>query len=189
MTGSFPTYRYSVDADDRLSAVDSAWLAFANENGASQLTAAAVLGRRLWDFFAGRQLATLYAELHARIRRTGRTAVVPCRCDSPTVRRHTRLTIAPGPHGVLHYEAVLLHVEPRTAMPLIDLQAKRSPALATLCSCCKRALLEPEGWLELEEFCLRLRLFETEHAPEVRHCLCPDCAHVLRDAPRPAYVG
>ena len=44
-----------------------------------------------------------------------------------------------------------------------------------MCSCCTRALLEPIGWLDIEQVSFKLRLFETRKVPEIRYTVCPDC--------------
>jgi hypothetical protein len=142
-----------------------------------------VLGRPLWDFVAGKESRRWYAEIHARVRRTSQTLVLPFRCDSPTVQRQMRLTITPGERGELHYESVLLRVESQRSVALIDPEQPRANAMLTMCSCCKRALLEPVGWLEVEEISIRLRLFESQHVPQLCYTICPDCANVLRDSP------
>jgi hypothetical protein len=52
----------------------------------------------------------------------------------------------------------------------------------TLCSCCKQALIEPLGWLDLEEVVARLRLLEKETTPQLRQSICPVCADAVRSA-------
>jgi hypothetical protein len=175
-----PKYRYRVDSSDALVWVDSWWLAFARENGATELTENRVLGRNLWDFVADAETRKLYQAIHDRVRHSGRPAVLPFRCDSPTINRHMRLTITRGRNGDLHYESVLLHVELRRRLGLLARDHPRSEAFLTLCSCCKKAMIEPTGWLELAEVVVRLRLLERERVPRLRHVVCPDCAIQLR---------
>jgi hypothetical protein len=176
-------FLYRVDANDLLVWVDSWWLAFARENGASELTEARVLGRSLWDYIADDGTRRLYREIHEQIRASGRRAVLPFRCDSPTVRRHMRLTITTGDAGRLCYESVLLLVEPRSRLRLLDRDFPRSEDLLTMCSCCKRALIESVGWLDIDEVAARLRLFERQRAPQLRHAVCPECAHAPSRSP------
>jgi hypothetical protein len=175
-----PKFHYRVDAGDEIVWVDAWWLAFARENGASDLTEEHVLGRSLWNFIEDDETRTLYQEIHQRVRDTGRPAILPFRCDSPHVDRHMRLTITRGPDRQLCYESVLLRVETRRQLPLLARHQPRSEAFLTLCSCCKKALIEPAGWLDLAEVVVRLRLLEQERVPRLRNVLCPDCACELR---------
>jgi hypothetical protein len=171
-----------VDAADVLIAVDAPWLAFARENGAADLDERAVLGRSLWDFVAGDGLCALYREIHSRVRSRGVPVVLPFRCDSPSLQRHMRLKITRANDAHLEYESVLERVVPQGPFEILDPTRPRSHAMLTLCSCCKRALLEPVGWLELEDVSVRLRLFETKKVPELRHTLCPECVDTLKKA-------
>jgi hypothetical protein len=180
---SLAKYRYRVDADDLLVWVDSWWLAFARENGAADLTADRVLGRSLWEFIADAGTRELYKEIHSRIRATGRASLLPFRCDSPKVCRHMRLTISQDGDGQLLYESVLLRVEPRRDFRFLDRDCPRSDAFLTMCSCCKRSLIESAGWLEVEEVAVRLGLFERPRGPQLRHTICPSCALAAGNLP------
>jgi hypothetical protein len=173
-----PKYRYRVDAADLLVWVDAWWLAFAQENGAPELTEELVLGRCLWDFVGGCATQELYRDIHGRVRSTGTAVVLPFRCDSPTVRRHMRLTITREDPAHLFYESVLTRVEPCDFLPILDPAFPRSQAVLTICSCCKRALVEASGWLEIEDAAARLGLFEKPKAPELTYTVCDDCANV-----------
>ena len=169
-------YRYRVDAADQLVWVDERWLAFARENGATELTEERVLGRSIWDFVSGDATRRVFLELHDRIRQTGKTIVVPFRCDSPTLKRHMRLTISRADAGQLLYQSVVIRVEPQRRLRVLDMSKRRSSAILTMCSCCKRALLESRGWLDVEDVSVRLRLFEAREIPSLRYTVCPECA-------------
>lgn len=173
-------YRYRVDAADVLVWVDSWWLAFARENGATELTEQRVLGRSLWDFVADSGTRELYQQIHRQVRAGGQLGVLPFRCDSPTVSRHMQLTITLGDAGQLSYQSVLLRAETHPMLGLLARDQLRSDALLTMCSCCMNALIEPVGWLELTEVVVRLRLLELERAPRLRYAMCPDCTAQLR---------
>jgi hypothetical protein len=174
-------FRYRVDASDVVVWVDSWWLAFARENGATELTEAAVLGRSLWDFVAGSETQRIYRELHVQVRRSGRPAVVMFRCDSPSLQRHMRLKVTRDDEDLL-YESVLLRVEPQHYLSVLDAEQPRSDSFLTMCSVCKRALLETSGWLNVDDICNRLRLLERPRIPELRYAICPDCITAVRGA-------
>ena len=175
-------YRYRVDAADVLVWVSELWLAFAKENGAADLIEESVLGRSLWDFVSGDELRRLYAEIHSRVRLSGTPVVLPFRCDSPSLQRHMRMTITREDAGQLAYDSVLVRAVPQRPLEILDSRWKRSAAVLTMCSCCKRALLEPVGWLGLDDVAVRLQLFEAEKVPELRHTICPECANTLRSS-------
>lgn len=168
-------YRYRIDADDRLVWVDRLWLAFASENGASELTEDFVLGRLLWDFIVGDETCQVYSSIHTRVRGSGQPVVIPFRCDSPTLKRHMRLTIAREEAGQLLYMSSLLRVEPQRELPALDRALPRSLNFLTMCSFCKRTLLESVGWLDVEDVSARLGLFEAPVVPELRYVVCPEC--------------
>jgi hypothetical protein len=179
MTAEFLTCRYRVDEADLLVSVDDIWLAFAAENGAAELDEASVLGRPLWEFVAGDETRRLYSEMHTRVRQKKTPVVLPFRCDSPSLRRHMQLTISAWDADQLTYESVLLRVEPQRPLGIFDSMRPRSNSILTVCSCCKRALLEPAGWLDVEEVSTKLRLFETQKVPDLRYAVCPNCTKLI----------
>lgn len=182
-------YRYRIDSRDELIAICPLWLAFARENGALHLTADAVLGRSLWDFIDGAETKRLYQTLLRRVREKAIALVVPFRCDSPTLRRYMRLEIVPLAEGCVQFDGVLERVEPTSQYPLLDPAYPRSHHLLTICSCCKRVLVETCGWLEVEDAIARLRLFEKPKVPQLRNCLCPACASAACELPASANPG
>ncbi len=175
-------YQYRIDATDKIVWVDTLWLAFANENGAAELTQESVLGRPLWDFIAGDGTRRLFAELHSRVRTSLNSVLLPFRCDSPSLKRHMRLHISAGDEGELFYESTLVRVEPQRYVAALDPEQTRSSCVLTMCSCCKRALLETVGWLELEDIAARLHLFDSPEVPDLRYSVCPDCGQTVRNA-------
>lgn len=184
MRPDLPTFRYRVDAANRLAWIDPWWLAFAQENGATELTEASVIGRTLWDFLADDLTKSLYREVHARIRTTGKAAVIPFRCDSPTLKRNMRLVITPLPLGQLGYESTLVSVEPIARQQILDPGVRRSSDQVTMCSCCKRCLIESHGWLEPEDVMRLAVVLQKQRVPCIRYAICPDCAGVLSESPK-----
>ena len=182
MAVEIPRYRYRVDAADVLIWVDALWLAFARENGAAELTENLVLGRSLWEFVADDETCRLYRAIHARVRSSGKTVVLPFRCDSASLQRYMRLTITRDNQGQLTYESLLVRAVPQRPLQVLESTRTRSDAYLTMCSCCKRALLEPVGWLDVEDVSVRLRLLEAPKVPQLRHTICPECADTLKNA-------
>lgn len=175
------SYRYAVSADDVVVAVDTLWLAFARENGAAELTESSVLGRSLWDFVEGEALRAVYSDIHARVRAAGKTATFYFRCDSPLLKRHMRMTISPGETGQLIYASQVVWTEPQRNLALLDVDRLRSKSYLTICSCCKKAMLEPDGWQDIESVSRTLGLLETGQVPQLRHTICPACSETMRN--------
>ncbi len=182
-----PVYRYCLDEANVIVCVDHWWLAFAQENNAAGLNENTVVGRALWDFIADEPTRMLYQEINDHVRASGNPIKVPFRCDSPTLQRYMQLTISKQANGKLLYESALLRAVPQRRLAVLDSQQKRSNAFLTMCSFCKRTLIEPSGWLAMEDISLNLRMYDKQTVPELRYTVCPDCANELRHQERPAH--
>lgn len=145
-------------------------------NGAVDLTQEAVIGRLLWKFLEGEATRSFYRALHAQVRATKQPAVIPFRCDSPSLRRYMRMTIHHEETGQLRYECRMVRTETQRHLKILHPTQARSRACLPVCSCCRRVLLEPMGWLEMLDMSVRLGLFEDELVPRLRHTICPKCA-------------
>lgn len=167
-------YRYRIDPDDRIAWVDARWLAFAQENGAPELTGD-VVGQSLWRYIAGDATCEVYRRLHSEVRLRRRPIVVPFRCDSPSLRREMQLVVSSDERGEIHYESTILLAAPCPPTNVFDASLSRGRSLLTMCSCCKRVLLEPEGWLEIDEASVRLEVLNAATPPQLRYEVCPGC--------------
>jgi hypothetical protein len=177
-------YQYRIDKDDTIVWVNDSWLAFAKENNAAELTDSLVVGRCLWTFIADKETCDIYKSLYSRVRDRHETAIVPFRCDSPNVRRDMRLTISKDDTDeTLLCESVIVQVLPHRYLSVLDLERSRTKEILTMCSCCKRVLVEPEGWVDVEAFCERLRDRGRTIRPATRHSLCLNCSKLLKYFP------
>lgn len=175
-----PIYRYSLNEDDVITGVDHWWLAFAQENNAVSLTEKSVVGQAIWEFISDWPTRMLYKEIHERVRASGNPITIPFRCDSPTLQRHMQLTISKDDGGQILYESILVRAAPQRHLDILDQDKKRSIAFLTMCSFCKRSLIEPAGWLEMEDISLKLRLYDQQTVPSLRYTVCPECeSHML----------
>ena len=172
MIGAY--YSYRVDADDRIREVDAAWLDFAIENDAPELTAEAVLGRSLWDFVDGDAICKLYGMIFASLRAKPSEVKLPFRCDSPTRIRQMLMTLRSERGGGIAMETQLFHSEERAPVLLFDRKAPRSPEGLPICSVCLRVGLSGE-WVDAAEAVVRRRLFSQERPPRLDETVCPDC--------------
>jgi len=179
------TFDYSVDQNDTVVSVNDAWLAFARENRASELTRDHVLGQPLWKFIAGRDTRLLYGELFRKVRTHRQSIELPFRCDSPDRFRFMRLALKPGPRDSIDCRGILLREQERPFFSILDRSFPRSPTTLRMCSVCKKLFVFDARWLELEEAIRELDLFESAALPEIEYSVCGVCA----SAPRQSAAG
>ena len=172
-------YQYTIDSDDKMTSVSTLWLAFARENGAPELTRDFVIGKELWTFVDGEMTKLLYQELVRNVRERDTEIVIPFRCDSPSVRRDMRLEVKQIGQGSIRFDGVLMSAEPRSYLPILDRRVPRISDYVTICSCCKLALVETVGWLNLEEAVVHLKCLEGDSEPRLQYSLCPECTFKL----------
>jgi hypothetical protein len=180
--------RWRVDAHDVIDRVGGGWDSFAAENGAPGLMGRSVLGRSLHDFVAGDENRRIHRQLLRAVRARRAPIALPFRCDSPDLRRHMRLEMRPAGDDAVEFQAILLRVEPRAHLRLLDASQPRSHRLVVCCSFCHRIRAEEHGgWLEIDTAAERMGLLETERPPALAHGVCPSCKErLLRLRDRPA---
>jgi|GEM_PF-5776823 len=91
-----------------------------------------------------------------------------------------QLTVSKDAGGQLLYESILVRAVPQRNLDILDQDKKRSIAFLTMCNFCKRSLIEPEGWLEMEDISRKLRLYDRQTVPSLRYTVCPECERHLR---------
>lgn len=172
---------YEVDGQDRVVRIDGAWDEFASANDAPELVAASVRGTLLWDHVAGDETCQLYQGLFRRVRQMQSPALVPFRCDGPTVRRFLELEIRPGPDQSVSLDSRILREEPRAAAPLLGRSTARSRKMIVACSWCRRVAGPAGEWLEVEDAVSKLDLFDIMPLPQISHGICPNCLAALKN--------
>ena len=165
---------YECDSEFRVVSVDPAWSEFAVANGAPELVSPGPLGRSLWSYIADPTTAYVFRQLFDKVMATGRSASVPIRCDSPTMRRYLNLTIDRRTGGGVRMTSTVVRLEPRPSVALLEPDRPRDAGMLKMCSWCKRAQLEGE-WVEVEELTTALRLFERDTLPQITHGMCDEC--------------
>jgi len=169
-----------VDAEDRIAFVDASWAAFAKENGAPALTAECVRGASLWNYVSENATQEFYRIFMRKVRATGRTIVVPFRCDGPECRRFMEMAIMSLGAGALEFRSVLLREEARLRVDLLDPDFPRTEQWLTLCAWCKK--VKAAKWVEVEEAVRELGLFEQARLPQITHSVCPACEQAFESA-------
>jgi hypothetical protein len=170
------TFLYSIEADDTLGSVSEAWLEFARENRADELTRENVLGRPIWRFIAGDETRRLYEGLFQRVRSGDEAIEVPFRCDSPDRFRMMRLVLRPGRQGRIECEGILVREQERPFYSILDKAFPHSDARLRMCSLCKRVHAFDLRWMELEDGIREMRLFDTTEPPELDYVICDACS-------------
>ena len=160
---SVPRYRYTVNAHDVITAVSPNWLAFAQENGVAGpygTGRAGTVPLALYRRFPNHPPLSSRASTRSH-ERPSNHAAISLRLAGGAA--YMRLEISCKPQGSIQFEGLLERVEPTEWFKGVDSHAPRSRDSLTLCSFCKRALVEPRGWLEIEDAISRLHLFETRN--------------------------
>ncbi|MFN6963441.1 MAG: PAS domain-containing protein [Pyrinomonadaceae bacterium] len=173
----WPTVKYRIGKDDRLSFVNEAGRAFALENDAPELAGGDLVGRSLWDFIADPETREVYRMILARVR-AGRTVELDVRCDAPDVSRLLRLAIRRHDDDEIEFECSTLAVAPRPReASLIDRGARRARDwVVIVCSWCKRVQTPRTGqWVEIDDAVRDLGLLAREVLPGLSHGICRSC--------------
>jgi hypothetical protein len=169
------TYAYSIDADDAVASVSDAWLEFARNNRAPELTRDYVVGQTLWRFIAGRETRRLYEELFARVRVFHKPIEIPFRCDSPDRFRFMRLILGSASQDSIKCEGILIREQERPFFSILDRAFPRTKASLPMCSLCKRILVFGARWVEPQDAIRELDLFDSASPPEIEYLICDDC--------------
>ena len=175
---------YRVDAEDRITFVDASWVAFAGENGLPALTAEFVKGTSLWNYISEGATQDYYRNIIKHVRTTGRTVVVPFRCDGPECRRFMEMSVAGLDAGALEFRSVLIREEARSRVDLFDPDFPRTEQWLTVCAWCKK--VDAAGWVEVEEAMRQLGLSNQARLPRITHGMCPACGGKFETKIRPA---
>ncbi len=172
-------HSYRIDGSDHMVFVCPNWLAFANENAASELTEETVIGRPPWQFIADVDCRAVYQTLFSIVRRDVEEVDFPFRCDSPTIRRemHMHISRLPGDHIQLDTE--LLKEESQPYISLLDPKVKRSDKWMTSCAWCNRVKTDSGNWIALQESLRSMAPFLEREFPNLTHGICPPCQDIL----------
>jgi len=170
------TYRYRIDGDNVIIGVSDNWLSFAEKNGGDgRCHPNRVVGMSLLDFVQDMETVHLYEIIIEKVRKTGKPAKFPFRCDSPGTRRFMELVVIPREGGGVELASRAIRTEPRPLVRLLEDDAERSEDFLRVCSMCKKVALSEDRWVEAEEAVTALGLFEKDRMPQLTHGICPAC--------------
>jgi hypothetical protein len=174
------SFIWTIDGADKLIHVNDAWLAFAAENTAPQLTAALILNQPIWRFIQGQETKYLYQQIFQRVRAGQSPVTFPFRCDSPDCRRFMEMRLSLLPDAAIQFTGHILREEWRDPVDLLDASRNRSGELVTVCSWCKKIHITGMGWEEVEVAIRALDLFGQLSMPRMTHTICDSCRRALR---------
>jgi hypothetical protein len=172
---------YTIDADDRLVLLNPAAVSVFAPAASS---AAALLGRSIWDFIPGSQIRQLWQVLYSRARAAGVPVFVPMRDDTPSLRRLVDLELHPlADRSIQHiYECVW--TEARPAIALLDPDYPRDERSLPSCTWCRRIQVRFGVWEEIEQAQQTLRIEAVESLPTLKPAVCANCKQsVLKTFP------
>ena len=170
-----PSCAYTLDHLNRVIDVDDAWLQYAQENRAPELTRERVVGRSVLGFVGGKATRRLYEALYRRVRAGAGPVEIPFRCDSPNRFRFMNLVLRAGRQGIIECEGVLIREQDRPYFSILDRYFPRSDERLPTCSLCKRIQAYGSRWLVLEEAIRELKLFGSLNAPHLEQTVCDEC--------------
>jgi len=176
------SYIYKIDDHDRIQFVNSAWLRFAQENDAPELTESAIIGEQIWRFISGAETTTLYKSIFLRIRTEHVKFKIPFRCDSPTIIRFMELTLSSLPDNGIELSGNLLQNKKRKYNALFDATVSHSRKKLEICSLCRRVRKDKGEWLEPNEAMVKFKLFNNTHPPRLIESVCSLCNILLTNA-------
>jgi hypothetical protein len=174
------SFIWTIDGADKIVHVNDAWLAFARENTAPQLTASLVLGQHIWRFIQGQETIYLYQQIFGRVRAGKAPVTFPFRCDSPDCRRFMEMKLALLPGDAIQFTAHILREEWRDPIDLLDVSRDRNREFLKVCSWCKKINIPERGWGEVEAAIGALDLFGHQPMPRMTHTICDSCRAALK---------
>ena len=176
---------YRIDAHDRLTDVNDAWVAFAASNGAGALRPADVSGRVLWDFLSDATTVHLYRTLCTRLRNGGPPVEFRFRCDAPDLRRLLEMEMTCTDGECIAFSVTPVAEQRRATLSFVGVsQSADGDRLISMCSWCKRVQLADLTWVEIEDSIEKLMLFQSASPPPVSHGICEGCEAALWETPK-----
>ncbi|QDU37480.1 hypothetical protein Mal4_17940 [Maioricimonas rarisocia] len=180
MISDNPDVIYAIDADDQLVELSSSWEAFAQKNdGGVGLHPRSVLGQSLWSYVRGRSLQTLYHDMIAAVRRTGRTCEFRFRCDSPVLRRYMHMRVDSMPDRHVQFRSCNFRVE-RRDVPLYVQAVSTGDHHLQRCSICNLFELPDGAWSDAADAVTRGQAMNQDRPLRIIWSVCEPCRETLR---------
>ena len=172
------TVGLSVDQDNVIVRVNSAWDRFARDNDGAHLANNAVLGWNLLASISGKASKNFTLALLELARRREREVCFDYRCDSPRLRRFMRAHLSSDSNGMVHFSHEHLYSESFAGRVSFQTAAQRGRDTAIRCSLCNH--VRHDGLWKLPEF-VSQQVFGGREVPVI-YGVCPSCFDSLEDA-------
>ncbi len=171
------TLCYSIDAQNRITAVSGPWDEFAAHNSKDSHTqrvhSALILGKPFQEFIQDDATRMLMNSIVGAVRVLGKNRQVDYRCDSSSEKRYMRMSVTIEGDNAIKLCHELLRSEPLSP-PFVTHTVSNQQAHYQRCSQCNRIELN-EVWLEPDSKLLR----SIPQPCPVYHSICPLCAEHL----------
>lgn len=165
---------YTLDAENRIIAIQGAWDEFAIDNNGDEITANNVIGKSLLRYVTGKVTRNALLNLLAKVRCHHVTAVMDYRCDSPSSKRWMRMTLTSEPKGHIRVTCQLIRQQAYTQVVQITCASERNKYTVVRCSLCNR-INQQDGWYEVEDLANKHQCFHWL----VIYGLCPNCKEMF----------
>lgn len=172
------TVEMSVNQDNIIVCVNSAWDRFACDNDGAHLANNSVLGLNFLDSIAGKTSKNFTLALLELARRREREICFDYRCDSPSLRRFMRAHLSSDSRGAVHFSHEHLYSETFPHPVTFQTAAQRGRDTTIRCSLCNH--VRHDGLWKLPEF-VSQQVFCGREVPVV-YGICPSCLDILEDA-------
>ena len=183
-----PSLVYRIDADNRITWVNAAWIEFARNNQGESVMPEHVLGQDLFASIADHALKQIYRTIIERVRAGAAVNFSYC-CDAPDKRRVFDMEVHLLPDGGEEFISTLKHEEARPSVAILEPGGVRSKELIRVCSWCQKVAMPDARWLPVEEAVVELRLMEALQLPAISHGICAPCQAAMMAKLSPPAAG
>jgi hypothetical protein len=172
------TVELSVDQNNTIVRVNTAWDDFAASNDGAHLANDAVLGCNLLDAISGKISKNFTLTLLDMARKQTQAVIFDYRCDSPQVRRFMRAHLSSDSSAAVHYRHEHLYSEPFTYPVSFKTATQRGRDTLIRCSICNH--VRHDGLWKVPEF-VSQQMLDTQVLPVI-YGVCPSCLELLGES-------
>jgi len=165
---------YRIDAQNRVSKVNEAWIKFARENNGEGALPEKVLGSDIITAISDHTIKELYVSM-IRQARNGHQVKFQYRCDAPEKRRLFSMHITKTLVGEVEFVSTMVNEELRESVKFLEPDQPRSNVHLRVCSWCQKVALPPDNWVPVEEAVEKTGMMEATQLPAITHGICPSC--------------
>lgn len=170
---------YTIDAHDRIVAVNGEWLRFGRPQGSVDAALPHLIGRSIWELTPGGQVRQLWQLLYQRVRSVGAQVLVPMRVDTARERRLIEIELRPLADQSIQHICERVWSEARPFAALLDPSSSRDQRCLHACAWCSRIQVGAGLWQELEDALATLAIESGSSVPSLLSVACMTCKQSL----------